>query len=167
MVLGNDGNLYGTTLNGGTEYGGQICTFACGTVFEITTSGSLTVLHDFNWTDGAFPTTLVQSTSGTFYGMTENGGYGNYGTVYSLSTGLAPFVEVSPGAAKVGGKVIINGTNLAGTTAVAFNGVAAEFRLVSKTAVTATVPAGATTGSITVITPSGTLDSKVAFEVTH
>jgi len=167
MVLGNDGNLYGTTINGGTGYGGEFCSFACGTAFEITTTGSLTLLHDFNWTDGAFPTTLVQSTSGTFYGTTQYGGSSNYGTVYSLSTGLAPFVEVSPGAAKVGGKVIVFGTNLTGTSAVAFNGVAAQFRALGKTAVIATVPSGATTGSITVTTPSGTLDSKVAFEVIH
>lgn len=170
MVLGNDGNLYGTTVNGGTGFGGENCTFACGTVFEITPSGSLTLLHSFNWIDGAYPTTLLQSTDGTFYGTTETGGsngskFSGSGTIYSLSTGLAPFVTADPGGGNVGAKTIISGTNLSGTSAVAFNGTAAEFRVLTKTVVIATVPAGATTGFITVTTPSETLRSNVVFEV--
>lgn len=170
MVLGNDGNFYGTTFNGGIDFGGGNCNFACGTVFEITPSGSLTSLHSFNWTDGAYPTTLLQSTNGTFYGTTGSGGsdgsnISGYGTIYRLSTGLAAFVTADPGGGNVGTKTIISGTNLTGTTAVSFNGTSAQFTAVTKTELIATVPAGATTGFITVTTPSGTLKSNVTFEV--
>ena len=42
---------------------------------------------------------------------------------------------------------------------MSFNGKAATFKVVSATEITATVPSGATTGTVEVKTPSGTLDS--------
>jgi hypothetical protein len=55
---------------------------------------------------------------------------------------------------------------LTGTTAVSFNGTTASFEAGSDTYLTATVPNGATTGSVSVTTPSGKLTSNVAFRVT-
>jgi uncharacterized protein (TIGR03437 family) len=66
---------------------------------------------------------------------------------------------------KVGGTVIILGNNLTGTTSVTFGGIAAAFTVVSSTEITATVPSGATTGNIQVVTPTSTLRSNVAFQV--
>lgn len=83
------------------------------------------------------------------------------GTVISLSMGLGPFVQANPAFSKVGHRVGILGNNLTG----AFNGVSAAFRVVSSTLIKATVPTGATTGTVEVITPSGTLKSNVAFQV--
>jgi uncharacterized protein (TIGR03437 family) len=61
---------------------------------------------------------------------------------------------------------MIMGNNLTGTTSVTFNGVTATHFLVkSPTLITATVPGAATTGTIHVTTPSGTLSSNVAFQV--
>ncbi len=78
LILGTSGNLYGTTEEGGTD--------GYGTVFEITTAGKLTTLHDFDITKGAYPNGgLLQDSSGTFYGTTGNGGSYLDGTVYSLS----------------------------------------------------------------------------------
>jgi uncharacterized protein (TIGR03437 family) len=57
------------------------------------------------------------------------------------------------------------GNNLAGSTAVSFNGTAAAFTVVSDTEITTTVPAGATTGTISVTTSTGTLKSNPAFRV--
>ncbi len=69
LVQASDGNFYGTTYSGGAY-----CE-PCGTVFRITPSGSLTVLHSFNGTDGASPSSaLIQASDGNFYGTTYAGG---------------------------------------------------------------------------------------------
>lgn len=70
-----------------------------------------------------------------------------------------------PNIAAVGGAVRILGTNLTGATSVSFNGTAAVFNVVSATEITTTVPAGAPTGTVKVVTPGGTLSSGVPFEV--
>jgi uncharacterized protein (TIGR03437 family) len=84
--------------------------------------------------------------------------------VYGLS-GLGPFVETLPTFGKVGATVKILGNNLSGTTAVAFNGTSTTFTVLSATQIKATVPAGATTGTVEVTTPTRTLKSNVQFHV--
>jgi hypothetical protein len=85
--------------------------------------------------------------------------------ILSLATGLNPFVTTVPTAGAVGANVIILGNNLTGTTKVSFNLKAAAFTVLSETEITATVPASATTGSVEVVTPGGTLASNHAFRV--
>lgn len=162
LIQGNDGNFYSTTPLGGSH--------GNGTAFEITPAGVLTTLHDFcaqaGCTDGAetdWP--LVQGTDGTFYGTTEPGGTYNYGTAFSLSTGLDPFVAFVNGAAKAGQTVGILGQGFTGTTDVSFNGVSANFSVRSDTFLTAIVPTGAATGLVSVTTPGGTLNSNKKFWV--
>jgi uncharacterized protein (TIGR03437 family) len=87
------------------------------------------------------------------------------GTVYSLGMGLGPFVKTNPTVGSAGRMINILGTNLTGTTEVTFNGIAATFTVVSATYITSTVPAGATTGSVQVTTPGGTLSSNGVFQV--
>jgi uncharacterized protein (TIGR03437 family) len=87
------------------------------------------------------------------------------GTVFSLSVGLGPFVETQPTSGKVGAAVKILGTDLTGASRVTFNGTAARFTVVSKSEIKTTVPAGATTGTVEVTTPKGTLKSNVVFRV--
>ena len=87
--------------------------------------------------------------------MTEFGGPTNNGTIYSLDMGLAPFVNTALFTGKQGSAVTLIGTHLKGTTSVTFNGVAASFKVLSDTHLTATVPPGATTGPIHVVTPGG------------
>jgi uncharacterized protein (TIGR03437 family) len=65
----------------------------------------------------------------------------------------------------IGGEVIILGNNLTGTTSVAFNGTPATFYVDSDTEITAKVPNGATTGTVEVTTPNGTLSSNSLFRV--
>lgn len=165
LVEGTDGNFYGTTLLGGAYCFNQ----RCGTVFSVTPSGALTTLHNFDRPNSAYPAAaLVQDTDGTFYGTTQQyGAYGNYGTVFSLSVGLGQFVETNPGSGAVGAAVTIFGTNLTGASSVTFNGTVATFTVVSASEITTTVPAGATTGTVQVVTPGGTLSSNVPFGVTH
>ncbi len=126
LLLATDGNFYGTTGYGG---GSTACTEGCGTVFQITPSGTFTILHSFGLSDGANPAGgLVQATNGILYGTTVSGGAnrvcgGAYcGTVLSLDMGLGKFVETVPTAARTGAKVLILGSDLTGATAVTFNG---------------------------------------------
>jgi uncharacterized protein (TIGR03437 family) len=79
--------------------------------------------------------------------------------------GLAPFVKTVPVAAYPGKQIFILGTNLMGATSVTFGGTPAAFTVVSATEITATVPKSATTGTVQVVTPSGTLSSNVPFRV--
>ena len=65
----------------------------------------------------------------------------------------------------MGAKVVIQGTNLTGATSVTFNGTAASFTVVSRAEIQTTVPAGATTGTIAVVTPRATLAGNVPFQV--
>jgi uncharacterized repeat protein (TIGR03803 family) len=166
LVQATNGDFYGTTSNAGTNGGG--------TVFKITPSGKLTTVYSFcaqsGCTDGFKPLAgLVQATNGNFYGTTFYGGNcgGTYGcgTVFSLSVGLGPFVETQPTSSKVGAAVQILGTDLTGATTVTFNSTAAAFTVVSPTLIATTVPAGATTGTVQVVTPSRTLSSNMPFRV--
>ena len=80
LVQGTNGQLYGTTYNGGGK--------GLGTFFEVTTSGTLTVLHSFagGKTDGASPTGgLTLGTDGNFYGTTQMGGASLQGTVFKMT----------------------------------------------------------------------------------
>jgi len=166
LVQATDGNFYGTTMHGGANGDG-------GTIFKLTPSGMLTTLYSFcsqpGCADGASSYgNLIQATNGDFYGATSVGGVNpsSYGTVFSLSVGLGPFVEARPSSGKVGAKVTILGGNLKGATAVSFNGSAATFAVVSESEITTTVPTGATSGTVEVTIPSGTLKSNTKFRVT-
>jgi hypothetical protein len=65
----------------------------------------------------------------------------------------------------MGVAVSILGSDLTGAASVSFNGTAAAFTAESRYLITATVPVGATTGTVQVVIPSGTLSSNVAFRV--
>jgi uncharacterized repeat protein (TIGR03803 family) len=174
LILGTDGNLYGTTSLGGAYYNAYLQTG--GTIFKITRAGVLTTLYSFcaqnTCPDGNQPLApLVQDTNGELYGTTIFGGTGTAcglpgcGTLFSVSVGLGEFVEPEPSAGTVGTAVNILGTAVAGTTAVSFNGTPATFSVKSTSLITTTVPAGAKTGEIEVTTPHGTLKSNVPFRV--
>ena len=82
------------------------------------------------------------------------------------TTGHPPTITTfDPMSGPAGGSVTITGTNLAGATAVTFNGAAAVFTVLSGTQVRASVPDGATSGPIGVMTPLGTATSASVFAV--
>ncbi len=179
LIQATDSNFYGATFGGGNGFGHYDCLEGCGTVFQITSRGKLTDLHLFcsqsGCSDGAQPGGgQLQATSGLFYGTSQNGGrHANFvcgllygcGTIYMLDMGLGPFVTFVLPFGKVGQTGGILGQGFKGTTAVLFNGTPASFTVKFKTLLEATVPAGATTGYVTVTTPSGTLTSNVPFRV--
>ena len=160
LTLGDDGNFYGTMKNGGATGLNE------GTIFEREAPGFFATLYNFDGTHGSNPTaTVVQHTNGTFYGSTGSGGSNSAGTIFSENTGLRPFVAFVRSYGPVGGTVQILGQGLTSASLVSFNGISATFHVWNDTFVTATVPAGATTGPVTVTTSSGTLESNVSFTV--
>jgi uncharacterized repeat protein (TIGR03803 family) len=165
LIQATDGNFYGVTCGCGNGGDGN------GNIFRMTPSGTLTIVHALSANDGGGPRALLQATSGVLYGTTPFGATSNVpmpflGTVFSLDVGLGPFVAPRPAWGIVGTHVTILGNNLKGTTAASFNPTPAAFTVVSDSEITATVPAGATTGNIQVTTPGGPLSSNVAFKVT-
>jgi len=82
LVLGPDGDFYGTTQNGGL--------YNYGSVFKISTSGVLTTLHSFDIVDGVSPYgALLFASNGNFFGTTNEAGAcaggGGCGTVFTIS----------------------------------------------------------------------------------
>jgi len=71
----------------------------------------------------------------------------------------------TPGAAPVGSPVTVVGTNLLSAQAVSFAGTSATFQVVSDTEITATLPDGAVTGPVTVLTGGGSATTTNAFSV--
>ena len=165
LVQATDGKFYGAAASNTSS----------GVLFQITSTGKYRVLLNLTNTTGKFPganpqVSLFQHTNGTLYGDTYGGGTGKLcfcGVLYSLSMKLGPFVSfVGPlFEGKVGKTIEILGQGFTGTTDVSFRGVSAAFTVVSDTYLTAVVPAGATTGAVTVTTPGGSLTSNKIFRV--
>ncbi len=77
ILLDSQGNLYGTTEEGGA--------YDKGVVFKLTPNGVYTILHSFNGTDGNMPNTgLTMDSQGNLYGITEAGGANYLGTIYEI-----------------------------------------------------------------------------------
>ena len=119
MTLGPDGNLYGiTTLTSLTPFNND------GTIFKITTNGTLTTLINWDFYNGGNPVgSLTLGPDGAFYSTTylgDNGNNSNMGIVYSLTTNgvftvLAQF-DGSNGAYPVSGLTLGPDNNLYGAT---------------------------------------------------
>ena len=79
LVEGAPGVFYGTTSEGGTNKDG--------TIYQITTAGTLTTLFQFASTNGLNPySSLSLGTDGYLYGTTSSGGSNNYGLAFRLTT---------------------------------------------------------------------------------
>jgi uncharacterized repeat protein (TIGR03803 family) len=113
LIQGRDGKFYGTT----EEFGAN----DFGTVFSLTTNGTLTTLVAFNDLDGGFPEGgLIQGVDGNFYGTTSEGGTNGAGTVFSVTTNGTLTTLFSFGSTNGANPIatLIQGTdgNLYGTT---------------------------------------------------
>ncbi len=123
LVFDGAGNLYGTTVGGGTV--NKHCRQGCGVVFELTPAGKYTVLYRFKGGyDGANPYGgVVIDSMGNLYGTTRNGGQDDpmydCGTVFEISGGtetvLYAFVG-GDGCYPTAGLVMDGYGNLYGTT---------------------------------------------------
>jgi uncharacterized repeat protein (TIGR03803 family) len=106
-----DGSAYGVTEAGGAQ--------GYGTVYKITPSGTISVLHSF---DGERPNaTLMQASDGALYGTLYNGGANGVGAVYRLTTSgdyttLASFPGAPGGSGPLAGLIQASDGNFYGTT---------------------------------------------------
>ena len=114
MAQGRDGNIYGTTLQGGT--------YLYGNVFKMTPAGTVTSIHSFDLTHGAYPQGGISlAQDGNFYGTTYQGGVNHYGTVFKITpsgtfTELYDFTNTTDGAYPKTPPVQAQDGNLYGTT---------------------------------------------------
>ena len=151
-------NFYGTTQNGGAN--------GSGTVFQMTPSGAVTILHSFGGTalnDGANPVApVILGYDGNFYGMTYQGGGSNEGTVFELSaTGTETLIHQFGDVNVTNDGTFPNGTlcqgtdgNFYGTTSLGGAGSGTVFSIVT-TQGTTHVPifTGASTLSAAALSP--------------
>jgi uncharacterized repeat protein (TIGR03803 family) len=120
LIRDADGNLYGTTTEGGENSCG---TLSCGVVFKVDATGKETVLYRFTGSpDGAYPyAALIPDASGNLYSTTQSGGTSGEGVVFELdSTGketvLYSFAGGTDGSFPQSGLVRDAAGNLYGTT---------------------------------------------------
>jgi uncharacterized repeat protein (TIGR03803 family) len=89
LFAASDGNLYGTTANGGA--------YGRGTVFRLLPNGTITSLVHFNGSGGASPQApLADGPDGNLYGTTQYGGADGQGTIFRLSFNSPPQIVVPP-----------------------------------------------------------------------
>jgi uncharacterized repeat protein (TIGR03803 family) len=128
VIRDANGNLYGTTVFGGTQ--NDNCAYGCGVVFKLDTAGRETVLHSFKGgADGAGPEAgVIRDSAGNLYGTTSAGGIkngscpGGCGVVFKVDAAghekvLYSFTGGADGAYP-SGVVWIHKGNLYGTTLV-------------------------------------------------
>jgi IPT/TIG domain-containing protein len=106
------------------------------------------------------------ATSGTI-SVTDAEGTGTSIASFTVTPPAPVVAGFLPISGPVGTSVVIAGTDFTGATDVSFNGTSALFTEDSAIQITATVPAGATTGSVSVTTSGGTGTSLASFTVTE
>ncbi|HTW31209.1 MAG TPA: choice-of-anchor tandem repeat GloVer-containing protein [Candidatus Sulfotelmatobacter sp.] len=169
LVQASDGKLYGVIAQGNSSQPGWI--------YNITTGGTFSIVYQFcqdtDCSDGIAPSTpLIQHTNGLLYGFTVHGGDSSLcddvgcGVMYSLNIGAKAFAALQTTSGKEGAKIGILGQGFTSATVVKFGGTEATTVTRSgSTYLTATVPADALTGSVTVTTGATVLTSSKTFDV--
>jgi uncharacterized repeat protein (TIGR03803 family) len=162
LLQASDGNLYGSTLGENTY----------SKLFRITTSGEYTTLYAMNpRQDGGCTCYLTQGSDGVIYGAAAIDGLNIYetGSFFALDAGLPKpqpsAAYFTPQAGPAGTRVRIWGNYLL-SASVSFNGTpGTDVAGSGPNYVWATVPAGASSGPITVTTPGGTVTTTTSFTV--
>jgi len=130
VVMDSDGNLYGTTVNGGAN--------STGTVFKISAAGDYSLLYSFGASakDGQKPHGgLIRDSAGNLYGTTAMGGTNGAGTVFEIEASGTESILYSFGSSATDGQIPYAGLtmdsagNLYGTT---FNGGSYNYGAVFK-----------------------------------
>jgi hypothetical protein len=156
----SDGNLWIKSTFGG--------------ISVITLSG--TVLLNFQGPDcpTGYPSldAFTQGVDGKLYTswLGCGGSYDTGGAIIQVDAALPPpkptIAAFTPASGLSGSTVVLSGTYFVSPSAVSFNGVSAGFVVKAAGVITATVPAGASSGPIQVTTPGGTVTSRADFTVT-
>ena len=145
LILGSDGNFYGTTATGGS---------GDGVVYKLTPAGIETVLYTFTGSGDAFYPDAgpIQGSDGNFYGTTQMGGTNGVGAVFKVTPAGAETVLYSFGASGDGTTpyaALVKGSdgNFYGTTeSGGANGVGTVFKLTPAGVETVLYSFGATSG---------------------
>jgi uncharacterized repeat protein (TIGR03803 family) len=172
LVLGTDGNFYGTAAYGTSANAGVI--------YRMTPSGVFTMLYSFDNTHGETPIGgLTEGSDGNFYGTTMNGGSTGGGVVFKVTRGgkltvLHNMNGTSDGRSPIGGLVLASDGNFYGTNAFGgivnsscADGCGTLFKITPKGAYSVLYKFDSTTGAMASVTPfqhtSGVLygDTKV------
>jgi uncharacterized repeat protein (TIGR03803 family) len=118
LVMDSAGNLYGTTLDEGTDDEGSIFELPKG-------SSTITVLASFTLSNGIIPNAgLILDSAGNLYGAAADGGASGFGTIFELAKGsstitaLASF-DGTDGETPLGGLVMDGAGNLYGMASYA------------------------------------------------
>jgi uncharacterized repeat protein (TIGR03803 family) len=118
LIRGSGDSLYGVTASGGSNEPA----LGRGTIFKITTNGTLTTLFTFNDTNGAVPVgPLATGPDGAFYGLTREGGTYGFGTAFKITTNgtlttLHSFDGTNGGNPTVSGLTLGSNGSFYGTT---------------------------------------------------
>ena len=185
LAQGRDGDLYGTTLDGGPR--------GLGVVFRVTPGGIPRVMHDFVGSDGAHPQSgLTLGRDGDFYGTTAMGGANHSGTVFKITptgdlTTLYAFTGGADGGSPFTPPIQATDGNFYGTTGT---GTSYKITLTGKFVLLGTVPGGASVapllqaadanfygttvgggdpgyGTVFKLMPNGTATTIYNFDITH
>ena len=132
---------------------GSALTGTTAVTFGSTAATNVTVISDTSVT--------AMVAAGTSLGVetitvTTPGGSTPSGSQFTVVPPVPVVTSFSPGSGPVGTIVTITGSGLMGATEAAFNGTPAVYTVDSDIQITATIPAGATTGMVSVTTPGGT-----------
>ena len=153
-AVGTQVDVQGTNFTGATsvKFNGT-----SDLTYQVNSATDITAHVPSGATTGPIAVATPSGTGTSVSNFTVTGGGGNPPTVTSFS----------PTSGPVGTSVTINGTNFTGVTSVQFNTTAAtSYTVNSSVKITATVPTGATTGTISVSTTGGTGTSSGSFTVT-
>jgi hypothetical protein len=140
--------ITGTNFTGATavQFNGSGATFNIASATQITT------------------TVPATATTGTI-SVTTPSGTATSSSSFTVTPPPPTISSFTPTSGLVGAAVTITGSNFTGTSTVMFNGTTAGFTVASSTRISTTVPASATTGTISVTTPGGTATSVSTFTV--
>jgi len=166
-MMASDGNLWGVVYSDSSSPNGRILSYSI--------TGSPRQVVPFGGSNGAHPDAqLIQGSNGALFGVTYAGGSvaaGSQanGVVFSLNAGLsAPkptILRLTPSAGAVGSLMNIYGDSFVGASKVTFNGTSAVFAVLNVHTIRAAVPAGSTSGFVTVTNGGGTTISTQSFTV--
>jgi uncharacterized repeat protein (TIGR03803 family) len=154
LVQGTDGQLYGTTYNGGSA--------GMGTAFKVTTTGTFTLLHSFagGASDGANPTGgLTLGSDGNFYGTTQMGGAGSEGVVFKMTTAgtvtvLHSFNDSTDGAFPWSAPILASDGNFYGTASGGAGGNGVVYQITSTGTYTTIYPFDGVHGTYPIAAPT-------------
>jgi len=161
MTQGRDGQLYGTTLNGGT--------FGLGAIFKVTPGGKAALLHSFNGADGQNPWGGVAlGSDGNFYGTAANGGSAGFGVIFNMTPNGAFSVLHSfqndgvDGVFPISAPILASDNNFYGTTqSGGTNNAGAVYRLTVAGTLTIIYNLDSATGSYGAYSPTQSADGSL------